>query len=420
MQEKKLRIAIIGAGVSGLTIGYMLNKKHDITIYEKNNYVGGHVNTIDVIDEKRNLSIDTGFIVFNDKTYPNFIDLLNKIGQESQKSVMSFSVSNKLKNLEYNGSSLNGLFSQRRNILKPSFLKMISDILRFNKNRGFSENNDRLTVSEFLESHHYSKEFTDDYLIPMASSIWSAKQNEIMNMPITFLLKFFDNHGLLQIKDRPQWMVIRGGSREYVRKLTADFKDKIRLSSKITSIQRHNENITVNGENTKSEDFDYVFLATHSDQALEILDSPSVDERHVLSQIRYQENVAILHTDSKVMPTSRRAWAAWNYYINKNDSNRVKLTYCMNILQSIESKNDYLVTLNDEGSIDKRKIIDIFKYHHPVFDAQSVAAQQQYDSINGYNRTFYLGAYWRNGFHEDGVISAMNAYSNFRERVTND
>ena len=282
MRHKKLKIAIVGSGISGSTAAYLLSESHDITVYEKNDYMGGHVNTVDVDVDGKKFAIDTGFIVFNDKTYPNFMKLLHDIGQETQNSTMSFSVKNENLNLEYNGSSLNGLFSQRANIFRPSFLRMIRDIIRFNKNRYSSENkNLSISIDEFLEKNNYSNDFTNNYLIPMASSIWSAKQDEILNMPVRFLLRFFDNHGLLQLKDRPQWMVIKGGSKEYLKKLSKKYMSKVRLSSRVTAIYRNDDFVEINLDNGSKAKFDYVFIATHSDQALKILNNPSQDEINI-------------------------------------------------------------------------------------------------------------------------------------------
>ena len=341
MSGKRHKIAIIGAGVAGNVAAYYLNKHHDIKLFEANNYIGGHVNTINVCDEIGDLAIDTGFIVFNNKTYPNFLSLLSEIDQEHQDSVMSFSVSNKLKNIEYNGSSLNGIFTQRSNIFSLSFLKMIKDILRFNKNKL----NDKFRNAKSEDERNLIKiesQKLEDYLLPMASSIWSAEQKEILKMPINFLLNFFNNHGLLQIKDRPQWMVVSGGSREYIKKLSFSYKEKIVLNAKIESINRYKDFVTLKENNKTPENFDYVFIATHSDQALKMLNDPTDCEREVLSAIKYQDNEATLHTDSTLMPASKRAWAAWNYRVDGNENKRVNVTYSMNILQNLTSKNRFL------------------------------------------------------------------------------
>jgi len=419
MNKKRYKIAIIGTGVAGCAAAYYLNKDHDITVFEANGYIGGHVNTIDVNDDGNKLSIDTGFIVFNDKTYPNFLSLMDEIGQQSQDSVMSFSVVNKLKNLEYSGSTVNGLFSQRRNIFSLSFLNMIKDILRFNRTKSNQfESLGSLSLKDFLRKNNYSMQFAEDYLLPMASSIWSAEQKEILSMPIKFLHNFFHNHGLLQIKNRPQWKVIQGGSREYIRKLSATYLEKINLNTKVQSIERNEESVTIGAADRGiSEDFDYVFIATHSDQAMAMLKNPSQCEEEVLSAIKYQENEAILHTDISLMPSRKRAWAAWNYHLGETSKTRVNLTYSMNILQNLKSDTQYFVTLNSSDIIKPECIIRDFKYHHPVFDSDAILAQQRHKEINSGNRTFFCGAYWRNGFHEDGLVSAQKAVSHFKEQV---
>ena len=415
IKQKRYKIAIIGSGIAGCTAAYYLNKKHDITIYEKNNYIGGHVNTIDVQEESKIIPIDTGFIVFNDKTYPSFISLLDEIGQKYHNSVMSFSVTNKKKNIEYNGSSINGLFSQRRNIFSLSFQRMIRDIIRFNKNK----NNPlsmlgSISLKQFLIEGGYSDEFTYDYLIPMASSIWSAEQSKILEMPIKFLINFFNNHGLLQLKDRPQWMVISGGSKEYIKKLSHPFKDRIQLNSRIECIERNNDGVVVKSRDHSAVNYDYIFIATHSDQAIQMLGDISNSEQEVLSAIKYQINTAVLHTDKSAMPSRERAWAAWNYRQNESDSNSVNVTYSMNILQTLDSEIQYFVTLNNTDQINPRKIIRTIKYEHPIFDENAIKAQARHEEINkDPNRTFFCGAYWSNGFHEDGVVSARNALNHF-------
>tara|TARA_B110000438_G_scaffold48548_1_gene48962 strand:- start:10985 stop:12247 length:1263 start_codon:yes stop_codon:yes gene_type:complete len=418
MIKKRYKIAVIGTGVAGCAAAYYLHKDHDLTVFEANEYIGGHVNTVDVLDEGSRLSIDTGFIVFNDKTYPNFLSLMDEIGQQYQDSVMSFSVVNKLKNIEYSGSTINGLFSQRRNIFSLSFIRMILDILRFNRTkRDQFQSLESLSVKEFLEMNNYSRQFSEDYLLPMASSIWSAEQKEILSMPIKFLHNFFHNHGLCQIKNRPQWKVIQGGSREYIKKLSSVYQEKIKLNTTIRSIIRNKDSITIRINGYAPEDFDYVFIATHSDQAMAMLEDPTQCEQEVLSAIKYQENTAILHTDISLMPSYKRAWAAWNYHLGETTKTRVNLTYSMNILQSLKSNTQYFVSLNSGNIIKPECIIRVIKYHHPVFNRAAILAQVRHEEINSGNRTFYCGAYWRNGFHEDGLVSAQRAISHFKERI---
>ena len=411
-----MRIAIVGTGIAGNTAAYKLRKDHDITVYEALSYVGGHTNTIDVTEGDRTFAVDTGFIVFNDRTYPNFIELLDEIGQEWQPSVMSFSVSSGDARLEYNGSGLNALFAQRRNILRPPFFRMIRDILRFNKEAmaslPFEEESQ--TVGGYLVRHGYSREFMDDYLVPMAAAIWSAEPVSIHDMPLQFLVRFFDNHGLLQLKDRPVWRVIKGGSREYVEKLVAGHRDRIRLDTPVKAVIRHASGVEIVTDRFGREAYDAVFLACHSDQALELLDAPTAAERQVLGAIRFQDNEAVLHTDASVLPKRRRAWAAWNYHLPEDPNRHVAVTYNMNMLQGLDSNEQYCVTLNNDRSIDPAKVIRRIRYQHPVYSREAVAAQMRQAEING-ERVYFCGAYWRNGFHEDGVVSALNAIVHFEE-----
>jgi predicted NAD/FAD-binding protein len=414
-----MRIAIVGTGIAGNTAAYKLRKEHDVTVYEASSYVGGHTNTIDVQVPGRTIAIDTGFIVFNDRTYPNFIELLDEIGQQSQPSVMSFSVSSGDAGLEYNGSGLNALFAQRRNVLRPSFLRMIRDILRFNREAMaiLSFEDVGQTVGEYLLRHGYGPEFANDYLVPMAAAIWSAEPVAIRDMPLNFLVRFFDNHGLLQLKDRPIWRVIRGGSREYVKKLVAGHRDRIRLDTPVRRVIRHSTGVEIVTDRHGSERYDAVFLACHSDQALAMLDSPTPVERDVLGAIRYQDNEAVLHTDASVLPKRRRAWAAWNYHIPSVQHRRVAVTYNMNMLQGLDCAQQYCVTLNNDRDIDSAKVIRRIQYQHPVFSRDAVAAQRRQVELNTH-RTYFCGAYWRNGFHEDGVVSALNAIAHFEERLS--
>ena len=415
-----LKIAIIGTGIAGNVIAYKLRDEHDITVFESGTHVGGHTNTVDVFENGRQYAVDTGFIVFNERTYPNFIRLLDEIGQESQPSEMSFSVQAQDGGIEYSGSSLNSLFAQRRNILRPPFYRMIRDILRFNQSALASVGD--LAESETLENYvfanGYSQNFVDHYLIPMAAAIWSAEPQSVLDMPVKFLVNFFDNHGLLQIKDRPVWRVIKGGSRQYVAKLVANHRDRIRLNSSVQSIRRLANGVELYSASGGKEIFDYVFVACHSDQALSLLKDATPTEREVLGAIRYLPNEAILHTDESLMPKRRHAWAAWNYHIPQNATRHVAVTYNMNILQGLETKHQYLVTLNNDQDIDPAKVIRTVQYEHPVYSRESVSAQRGQADINR-NRTFFCGAYWRNGFHEDGVVSALDALGHFEEELSN-
>ena len=415
-----MRVAIIGTGIAGNTAAFRLRDAHDITVYEAADYVGGHTNTVTVDDGGKDLAVDTGFIVFNDRTYPNFIEMLDEIGQSSQPSDMSFSVQVEAGALEYCGSGLNALFAQRSNLLRPSFYRMIRDILRFNREAplAVATRGDE-AVGAYLRDEGYGKPFVDHYLVPMAAAIWSAEPGKVPDMPLRFLVRFFDNHGLLQLQDRPQWRVIDGGSREYVRKLTAAHRDRIRLSTPVRSVRRHPDGVEIVAANGDIDRYDAVFIATHSDQALGMLADPTESEQDVLGAIQYQDNDAVLHTDTRLMPRRSKAWAAWNYHVADTTRDHAAVTYHMNRLQSLQSDTQFFVTLNNTAAIDPAKIIKRIQYDHPMYTLESVAAQQRQAELNSH-RTYYCGAYWRNGFHEDGVVSALDAVKHFEERLANE
>jgi predicted NAD/FAD-binding protein len=416
-----MRVAIVGTGIAGNVAAYKLRDQHDITVFEAGSYVGGHTNTVDVFENGRHFAVDTGFIVFNDRTYPNFIELLDEIGQESQPSPMSFSVQSETGRFEYCGTSVNTLFAQRRNVVSPPFWRMILDILRFNKTALPSADHlgDHDTLGDFLFDNGYSYEFVDHYLVPMAAAIWSAEPGSILDMPVRFLVRFFEHHGLLTVNDRPTWRVIKGGSRQYVNKLVAGHRDRIRLNSAVQSIRRVGDCVEISSASGGNELFDYVFLACHSDQALALLQDPTAGEREILGAIRYQPNEAVLHTDESLMPVRRRAWAAWNYHLPTDSARHVAVTYNMNILQNLAAKKQYLVTLNSDRQINPDKVLKRIGYEHPIYSRDAVAAQQRQREINA-DRTFFCGAYWRNGFHEDGVVSALHAIDHFHERLAHE
>jgi predicted NAD/FAD-binding protein len=356
--------------------------------------------------------------VFNDRTYPNFIRLLDEIGQESQPSDMSFSVQAGDGALEYCGTSINTLFAQRSNILRPSFRRMIRDILRFNRTAVPSTQHldESDSLGDFLSENGYSHEFINHYLVPMAAAIWSAEPGGVLDMPVSFLVRFFDNHGLLQVSDRPQWRVIKGGSRQYVNRLVDGHRDRIRLNSPVESVRRIDDRVEIVSASGGRELFDYVFLACHSDQSLALLKDATAAERDVLGAIRYQVNEAVLHTDETLLPRRRRAWASWNYHVPNEPSRHVAVTYNMNMLQSLDAGKQYCVTLNADRDIDPAKVIHRVQYEHPIYSPEAVAAQRRQAEINC-DRTFFCGAYWRNGFHEDGVVSALHAVEHFEKSL---
>jgi predicted NAD/FAD-binding protein len=416
------KIAIIGTGISGLTCGHLLHEKNDITLFEANNYIGGHTATKDVEVNGKQYSIDTGFIVFNDWTYPHFIKLMDKIGVQSQATEMSFSVKNIKQNLEYNGNTLNSLFAQRRNILRPKFWRIIRDILKFNKicKKGASENTDygEETLHEFLTQHRFSDDFTYNYILPMCAAIWSTSLEDIKAFPFTFFLRFFNNHGLLNVTDRPQWRSIVGGSREYIKPLIVGFEDRIRLNSPVKSVSYCDGQKSICLKDDSEYLFDEVIFACHSDQALAILVAPSLLQKSILGDMRYAKNEVVLHTDYSVLPVRTLAWASWNYLIKGYDGESQApaiLTYNMNILQNIDSDTTFCVTLNNSKGINPAKVLGTYEYSHPQFNNQTVAAQQRWEEISGINGLHFCGAYWYNGFHEDGVHSALDVCKTFGE-----
>jgi predicted NAD/FAD-binding protein len=416
-----MKIAIIGTGIAGNVAAYHLAKEHEVTVFEANAHIGGHTHTHTLQSQAGEpLAVDTGFIVFNDWTYPNFIGLLDELGVGSQATEMSFSVKCERSGLEYNGNTLNSLFAQRSNLFRPSFHRMIRDILRFNREgHEFVKQpaSIRLSLGDFLEQGGYSPQFINQYIVPMGAAIWSAEPAVMFSFPAHFFLRFFANHGLLSVSKRPQWRVIKGGSNSYVGKLTAGFAERIRTRCPVEAVLRHPDHVVIKTEKYGLERFDYVFIAAHSDQALGMLEQPTLAERNVLGAIPYQDNEIVLHTDTSVLPKRRLAWAAWNYHIPQQAQDRVAVTYDMNILQGLRTAETYCVTLNYSGELDESKIIKRLNYKHPVFTPQSVSAQSQQRDINGVQRTYFCGAYWRNGFHEDGVVSARNALTHFSEDI---
>lgn len=417
-KHNKQKIAIIGAGISGLLSAYLLNRKHEVTLFEANQYLGGHTHTKTVQSGGKSYGVNTGFIVYNDWTYPNFIKLMDQLGVASEASEMSFSVRDENTGLEYNGTSINSLFAQRTNLLKPSFWLMIKDILRFNKQTvEMVENNsipEGQTLGEFVKQHGYGDHFVNHYIVPMGAAIWSASVDVMMEFPLQFFLRFFNNHGMLSVDNRPQWRVISGGSRSYIEPLIQPFKNSIHLNTPISLVTRREEGVTVKTVAGEEFEFDQVVFACHSDQALAMIDQPTQAEDEVLGAIPYQNNEVVLHTDRRLMPKRKLAWAAWNYHIPQRLSEYAMVTYHMNALQNIEdAPDDFMVTLNRTAEIAPGKIIDKYDYSHPVFTIDGIAAQQRHDEINNKNRSHFCGAYWFNGFHEDGVNSALRVAKTF-------
>lgn len=420
-----MRIAIIGSGIAGLTAAWRLDAAHELTIYEANDYPGGHTATVDVDWHGQRYAIDTGFIVFNDWTYPNFIRLLDELGVAWQHSNMSFSLSCERTGLEYNGTSVNSLFAQRRNVFNPVFLRMIADILRFGRHApellSPSLANDaataRLTLDQYLDRGGYSQAFREQYIVPMGRAIWSASASQMKQFPARFFVEFFERHGFLNVSNRPVWRTVRGGSREYARALLGRLRGQLRLGSKVAQVERDADGIHVVTSSGARERHDYVVFACHSDQALAILENPSAAEKDILGSFGYCANKVTLHTDMRMLPSRPLARAAWNYHLLADEGDLLALTYDMNVLQGLESPTRFLVTLNRDEDIDPAKVLRQFTYEHPVYTPDAVQAQDRRGEISGLNRSFYCGAYWRYGFHEDGVVSGLWAAEDFA-RVT--
>lgn len=415
-------IAIIGTGISGLTCGYLLSKEHNITLFEANDYIGGHTATKRVEVKGQSYDVDTGFIVFNDWTYPNFIKLMDILGVRKQPTEMSFSVRSEKTGLEYNGNNLNTLFAQRRNLLRPSFWRLVRDILTFNKacKARAAEARDEdfdMTLFEYIESLGLSDTFANYYILPMCAAIWSASLEQTKRFPLAFFLQFFENHGLLSVSNRPQWYTLIGGSHSYIPPITKGFKDRILLSTPVKQVYRQNGKWQVETERKGLTEFDDVIFACHSDQALAILASPTTEQQAILSAIPYAGNDVVLHLDTTQLPERKLAWASWNYRLKETPGESLApaaVTYNMNILQRFENTPvTFCVTLNNTDAIDPTRVLSKYQYAHPQYSANMVAAQRRRQEICGVSNVHFCGAYWYNGFHEDGVRSALDVCKRF-------
>ncbi len=416
-----MKIAIVGAGISGLVAAHLLHGEHEIVVYEANGYAGGHTNTVRVDTEHQTHHVDTGFIVMNDRNYPSFTRLLERLGVARQPTLMSFSVKAEAEDFEYAGTP-RGLFCQPRNAISPRFQRMILDLLRFNRELrrlldgpGLGAEREGESLAEFLERHRFSRPFIERLIVPQASAVWSADPGQMHSFPVRFLAEFFANHGMLGFRDRPVWSTIAGGSARYVEALTAPFRDRIRLHTPVRRIERHAEHVELRAAGAEPELFDQVVLATHSDQALAILGDASQREHELLSSVPYQVNEAVLHTDSRLLPRRRWAKAAWNFHLLEEPQPLSTVTYWMNHLQRLPGADrDFCVTLNRSGAIDPARVLRRIEYQHPVFTPAGVRAQARHREISGVERrTHYCGAYWGWGFHEDGVCSALAACAPF-------
>lgn len=414
-----MRIAVVGAGISGMVTAYLLSGEHEVILYEAGDYIGGHTHTIDVPSEGRQFAVDTGFIVFNAKTYPNFIKLMKTLGVGWQPSDMSFSLHCLKTGLFFRPSTLNTLFAQRANILRPDFYRMLRDAIRFRREALELIRSDdyATTLDAYLKGKGYGSLFIDKFIIPMGAAVWSADPTQFRNFPARYLVEFFHNHGFLNLRDQPQWRVIKGGSRQYIAPLTRPYRENIRLNTPVAAIERTEKRVAVVTAAGQRDHFDQVVIATRSDQALGMLTDPTDTEREILGAIPYQENLTILHTDTSVLPPKRSAWASWNYRIPATNRDRVAVTYDMNILQSLGARQEFCVSLNMPETIDPKKIIRTLVYHHPVYDPGSLKARRRQDALNGQKRTYFCGAYWGYGFHEDGVNSALAVCKHFGKAI---
>jgi predicted NAD/FAD-binding protein len=405
-----MKIAIVGTGISGLVAAHLLHREHEIVVYEAGDRVGGHSHTVEVESEAGSHWIDTGFIVFNDRNYPNFERLLRELAVPSQPSHMGFSVSDDRGEFEYSGTP-RGIFARKSHLLSPSFLGMLRDWRRFNREARalIGMNGTAPSLGQWLEEGGFSRHFIERLIVPQASAVWSADPEQMWSFPASFMAEFFDNHGMFSLRDRPRWRTVQGGSRSYVKAITEPWRDRIRLRAPVRSIERLDDGVRIAAEGCESEEFDEVVIAAHSDQALAMLADPSEAEREILGAIPYQRNEAVLHTDTSLLPRRRTAWASWNFHLTEPASDRSTVTYWMNNLQRLRADREFLLTLNRGEAIDPEKVLRHLTYEHPVYTATGVAAQAQHAEISGVRRTHYCGAYWGWGFHEDGVLSAIRA-----------
>jgi predicted NAD/FAD-binding protein len=406
-----MKIAIIGTGVSGLVAAHRLAREHELVVYEASDRIGGHTHTVPVQADGGTVWVDTGFIVFNDRNYPNFEALLSELGVASQPSHMSFSVSDGRGGFEYAGTPW-GLFARPAHLLSPSFLGMLRDWRRFNREAQalIGMNGTAPSLGHWLEQQGFSRNFVERLIVPQASAVWSADPEQMWSFPASFMAEFFENHGMYSLRDRPRWRTVSGGSRSYVEAITAPWRDRVRTGAPVRRIERLADGVRIEAEGCESEEFDQVVVATHSDQALAMLADPSKAEREVLGAIPYQRNEAVLHTDVSLMPRRRAAWSSWNFHLTPEPATGTTVTYWMNHLQRLRTPEQYFVTLNRSGEIDPAKVIRKIAYDHPVYTKEGVAAQARHAEIsNAARRTHYCGAYWGWGFHEDGVVSAIRA-----------
>lgn len=403
-----MRIAVVGSGIAGLASAWLLSRSHDVTLFEAGTYLGGHTHTHEVEQGGRRYRVDSGFIVHNPDHYPLLTRMFTELGAGSQPTTMSFSVHSEASGLEYNASTLDSLFCQRRNLLSPRFLGMVRDLMRFYREAPalLSQEDDATTLGAYLEQQRYGEAFRDEHLIPMASALWSSPATQILQFPARYLVQFMANHQMLQVSGRPQWRVVQGGSSTYVAALRARWSVRERLNCPVFSVRRGHDRVDIQSA-AGDESFDQVVLACHSDQTLRLLSDATEREQAILGAMTYQANDTVLHTDASVLPRQRKAWAAWNAWVPRDAGAACTVSYCMNLLQGIESAEPFVVTLNRSEAIAPGKVLARMRYHHPVYTRASVHAQSRKAEIQGRNGTWFAGAYWGWGFHEDGMRSAV-------------
>ena len=407
-----MRVAVVGAGVSGLVAAHLLHEHHEVTVFEAAAYAGGHTNTVAVETDGARYDVDTGFIVFNDRNYPRFQRLLGDLGVATQRSDMSFGVSDAEGDFEYASTSPNGLFAKRGHLGAPAFYRMVADVPRFQRAaRALLRSDRNPSLRDWLAEHDLSEPFVERVIVPQAAAVWSADPAQMWTFPARFLVQFFDNHGMLGLRGRPTWRVVTGGSQRYVEALVKPFRARLRLSTPVEAVHRHEDGVTVTPRGGRPEHFDEVVLAVHADQALAMLADATELERDLLGAFPYQANEAVLHTDAGMLPRRRRAWASWNYHLLDEPRGPATVTYHMNRLQSLRADREFCVTLNRTEAIEPSAIIRTIAYSHPVYTAEGQAAQARHGEISGRDRTHFCGAYWGWGFHEDGVESAFRVAS---------
>ncbi|MEJ5359288.1 MAG: FAD-dependent oxidoreductase [Desulfobacterales bacterium] len=408
-----MRIAVVGSGISGLLSAYLLHPGHEVTVFEAEERTGGHTCTVDVAAGGRSFAVDTGFIVFNERTYPHFVRLLKTLGVEARPSTMSFSVKCPATGVEFRPSTLNTYFAQRRNLLRPAFYRMLLEIRRLRGDlKALAAHGDpSLTLGEYLDRRGYSAFFRRHFIEPMGAAIWSSPPGALRRFPAAFFARFFVNHGFLELA-QPRWLTVAGGSRNYLGPLTRPFRDRIRTGCAVQAVRRTDGGIRLRAGGEEL-DFEAIVLAVHSDQALSLLCDPSEAERAILGAIPYRENGIALHTDTAILPRRRRAWAAWNYLVPGDEEAGVSVTYDMNILQGLEAPVEFLVSLNLEGRLDPRRVLHRARFAHPVYTAAGLAARGRLEEIQGVRRTYFAGAWCGYGFHEDGVNSALSVCRRF-------